>query len=97
MDIQFTKKEINGMRKISEENTLCIYTLVTKKDYELKVEWISDTPIAFEVTYTREYSNKWENGYIDEEEETEIEFETLPIEQQALALKLYKNELRETI
>ena len=88
MNIQFTKKEKNGIHKLlQKKDTLCIVNLIDTEDYQLDVEWIDETPIAFDSNKIDEY--EWE--------ETEIEFESLLIEQQTLALKLYKNELRETI
>jgi hypothetical protein len=69
---------------LRKEDTLCIVNLIDSEDYQLDVEWVDETPIAFESNKIDEY--EWE--------EDEVEFETLPIEQQALALKLYKNELR---
>jgi hypothetical protein len=85
MDIQFTQAEKNAIHKLlRKEDTLCIVNLIDSEDYQLHVEWVDETPIAFESNKIDEY--EWE--------ENELEFETLPIEQQALALKLYKNQLR---
>jgi len=85
MDIQFTQAEKNAIHKLlRKEDILCIVNLIDSEDYQLDVEWVDETPIAFESNKIDEY--EWE--------ENELEFETLPIEQQALALKLYKNQLR---
>ncbi len=86
INITFTKKEENGISTLmQQEDTLCMVNLIKTSDYKLDVEWIYDTPIAIESHKIDEW--EWEDS--------EIDFEALTLDQQKLALKLYKEEIKE--
>ena len=70
MDIQFTQAEKNAIHKLlRKEDTLCIVNLIDSEDYQLDVEWVDETPIAFESNkslYIRLYDfvlGKLKNSY----------------------------------